>query len=44
METNSKNKNIQESHEGKNDFKKGYQPKIQDEICNLFADSQGQVE
>jgi hypothetical protein len=41
--TNNKNKNIRDLHRGINEFKKGYQPRIniiKDKNGNLLADSQ----
>jgi hypothetical protein len=43
LETNNKNKNIRNLYRGINEFKKGYQPRIniiKDENGNLLADSQ----
>jgi hypothetical protein len=43
LETYNKNKNIRDFHSGINEFKKGYQPRInimKDENGNLLADSQ----
>jgi hypothetical protein len=43
LETNNKNKNIRDLYRGINEFKKGYQPRIniiQDENDNLIADPQ----
>jgi hypothetical protein len=43
LETNNKNKNIRDLYRGINEFKKGYQPKIniiKDENGNLLADPQ----
>jgi hypothetical protein len=43
LETNNKNKNIRDLYRGINEFKKGYQPKIdiiKDENGNLIADPQ----
>jgi hypothetical protein len=43
LEANNKNKNIRDLYRGINEFKKGYQPKIniiKDEIGNLIADPQ----
>jgi hypothetical protein len=43
LETNNKNKNIRDLYRGINEFKKGYQPRIniiKDENGNLLADSQ----
>jgi hypothetical protein len=43
LETNNKNKNITDLYRGINEFKKGYQPRInimKDENGDLIADSQ----
>jgi hypothetical protein len=43
LETNNKNKNIRDLYRGINEFKKGYQPRIniiKDEKGNLLADPQ----
>jgi hypothetical protein len=43
LETNNKNKNIRDLYRGINEFKKGYQPRIniiKDENDNLLADPQ----
>jgi hypothetical protein len=43
LETNNKNKNIRDLYRGINEFKKGYQPRInviKDENGNLLADPQ----
>jgi hypothetical protein len=43
LETNNKNKNIRDLYSGINEFKKGYQPRIniiKDENGNLLADIQ----
>jgi hypothetical protein len=43
LETNNKNKNIRHLYTGVNEFKKGYQPRInivKDENGNLIADTQ----
>jgi hypothetical protein len=43
LETNNKNKNVRDLYRGINEFKKGYQPRIniiKDEIGNLLADPQ----
>jgi hypothetical protein len=43
LETNNKNKNIRDLYRGLNEFKKGYQPRIniiKDENGNLLADPQ----
>jgi hypothetical protein len=43
FETNNKNKNFRDLYRGINEFKKGYQPRIniiKDEIGNLLADPQ----
>jgi hypothetical protein len=43
LETNNKNKNIRDLYRGTNEFKKGYQPRInitKDENGNLLADPQ----
>jgi hypothetical protein len=43
LETNNKNKNIRDFYRGINEFKKGYQPRIniiKDENDNLLADPQ----
>jgi hypothetical protein len=43
LETNNKNKNIRDLYRGINEFKEGYQPRIniiEDENGNLLADSQ----
>jgi hypothetical protein len=46
LETNNKNKNISDLYRGVNEFKKGYQPRIniiKDENGNLLADSQSDL-
>jgi hypothetical protein len=43
LETNNKNKNIRDLYRGINEFKKGYQPKInikKNKTVNLLADPQ----
>jgi hypothetical protein len=42
LETNNKNKNVGDLYRGINEFKKGYQPRIniKDENGNLLADPQ----
>jgi hypothetical protein len=43
LETNNKNKNIRDLYRGINEFKEGYQPRIniiKNENCNLLADPQ----
>jgi hypothetical protein len=43
LETNNKDKNVRDLHRGTNEFKKGYQPRIniiKDENGNLLADTQ----
>jgi len=39
LETNSKNQNIRDLYRGNNDFKKGYQPRCEDEKGDVVADS-----
>jgi hypothetical protein len=42
LSTNSKNKNIRDLYRGRNEFKKGFQPKnnlVKDENGDLLADS-----
>jgi hypothetical protein len=42
LETNNKNKNIRDLYSGRNEFRKGYQPRIviKDENDNLLAEPQ----